>query len=672
MKRVFIKQSILTVMLLAASQVHAFDAKSLSYKLSLKQPGNKAVTYQLTRNGQNLSASAELPVAVSEKLVPEGKDLRIVVTLKAKKRVYFNLGVSAHTEYQTDNCDFYLPGFWYHKNLRSPREAPSFHTSKSWNFREDRLSSPLTGVYDSRSGGTLTVLRHVDNRAEALSTHQEGEIILGGKTSIGYLGFDNENGYASLTFGYPWVETPKRYIRKLTLVDPATTFACLEAGEQQSLTWLIHENEAKDYGQFVADTWSYCMDCVNPQPLNPLYSSEQMKAQMANYFRKAYVDKYALKYHSGSNLRCDDCLPADHVTLGFVGRVLLNAFNSLEYGEQTGEKELVDMGKAIFDSWLQYGFTARGYFKEDMRISHGIPNDEDCVHSIRQQSEAVYAVLHYLNYEKQHGRQHKDWEQKMCTLLNQMLLLQKADGSFPRKYRDDNSDFDASGGSTPSATSTLVMGYKYFGDKRYLNAAKLTVDYLEKNIISKSDYFSSTLDANCEDKEAAISAVTATYYLAMVTKKQERQRYIALCRQAAYFALSWYYTWDVPFAKGQMLGDLDFRSRGWGNVSVENNHIDVFVFELPHIVKWLASETGEKRFSKMCEVIESSLCQLLPTEERKCGIAVAGFYPEVVQHTNWDYGKNGKGYYNDIFAAGWTVASLWELYSPKRTADFLK
>ena len=42
--------------------------------------------------------------------------------------------------------------------------------------------------------------------------------------------------------------------------------------------------------------------------------------------------------------------------------------------------------------------------------------------------------------------------------------------------------------------------------------------------------------------------------------------------------------WDVPFAKGQMLGDLGFRSRGWGNVSVENNHIDVFVFELPHIV----------------------------------------------------------------------------------------
>ena len=260
----------------------------------------------------------------------------------------------------------------------------------------------------------------------------------------------------------------------------------------------------------------------------------------------------------------------------------------------------------------------------------------------------------------------------MRTLLNNMVDLQKEDGHFPRKYRDDHHDVDASGGSTPSATSTLVMGYIYFGDKRYLAAAKRTVDYLEENIISKSDYFSSTLDANCEDKEAAISAVTATYYLAMVTKGKDRRHYISLCQQAAYFALSWYYLWDVPFAQGQMLGDLGLKTRGWSNVSVENNHIDVFVFELPHIVKWLADETGEHRFLQIHDVISSSLNQLLPTADRLCGIGVPGFNPEVVQHTNWDYGRNGKGFYNDIFAPGWTIASLWELYSPQRTVNFLK
>ena len=68
--------------------------------------------------------------------------------------------------------------------------------------------------------------------------------------------------------------------------------------------------------------------------------------------------------------------------------------------------------------------------------------------------------------------------------------------------------------------------------------------------------------------------------------------------------------------------------------------------------------------------MRSSLCQLMPTDERHCGVALKGYYPEVVQHTTWDYGRNGKGFYNDIFAPGWTVASLWELYSPERTQKF--
>ena len=216
------------------------------------------------------------------------------------------------------------------------------------------------------------------------------------------------------------------------------------------------------------------------------------------------------------------------------------------------------------------------------------------------------------------------------------------------------------------------MGYKYFGDKRYLKAAERTIDYLEKNIIAKSDYFSSTLDANCEDKEAAISAVTATYYMALVTKGKARQRYIDLCRESTYFALSWYYLWDVPFAQGQMLGDLGLKSRGWGNVSVENNHIDVFVFEFGHILKWLGQQTADSRFAQMYKVIYTSMDQLMPTAERHCGIAKPGFYPEVVQHTHWDYGRNGKGFYNNYFAPGWTIASLWELYTPTRTESFFK
>lgn len=282
------------------------------------------------------------------------------------------------------------------------------------------------------------------------------------------------------------------------------------------------------------------------------------------------------------------------------------------------------------------------------------------------------ALMYYLGYEKEHGRKHPEWEQQIKSMLESFLRLQNEDGSFPRKFKNDYSIVDKSGGSTPSATLPLIMASRYFKDKRYLTAAKRSVDYLEKELISKSDYFSSTLDANCEDKEASLYGSTAAYYLALATKGKERAHYAALARKAAYFALSWYYTWDVPFAPGQMLGDIGLKTRGWGNVSVENNHINVFIFDFVDVLHWLAKEYKEERFSTFAEVISTSMRQLLPYEGHMCGVAKKGYYPEVVQHTNWDYGKNGKGYYNDIFALGWTVASLWELFSPGRAESFLK
>ena len=651
------------LLLLSVQTTQAVDIKST---ISIKQPGNNAVDYQLGRQND------KLPLTVSVEQEEAGGDVLIKVTLKAKQTCYYSYNAEIDTHLNAGDCEYYLPGFWYHHNLRSPREAPSFHTSKSWNVREDRLSTPMASTFNFKTGEGMSMLHKVEGHDDALTTHGEGEVILSGKTSLGYVGFDGSGAQTKLTFGYPYMETPTRYIRKLTLAPWIKTFAKLNAGETKQLSWRVHNVKCDNFGDFVSTMWEYSFDQLQPQPVKPLYSPEQMKAQLSSYFVDSYVGDYPLKFNSGHGLRCDDCKPVPIIQVGFCGRVLLNAFNALEYGEQTGNSKLVELGNTILDSWFENGFTQQGYLYDDIDYRNGMPADNQVVHSIRQQSEGVYALLHYLKYEKAHKRQHKDREAKVRRLLDNFLTLLKQDGHYARKFHDDGSDIDASGGSTPSATSALVMGYKYFGDKRYLAAAKKTVGYLEENIISKSDYFSSTLDANCEDKEAAISAVTATYYLAMVTKKQERQHYIDLCQKATYFALSWYYMWDVPFAQGQMLGDLGFKSRGWSNVSVENNHVDVFVFELGHIAKWLGEVQGEPRFVKMYDLISSSLNQLLPTPERLCGIALPGFNPEVVQHTNWDYGRNGKGFYNDIFAPGWTVASLWELYSPERTVNFLK
>ena len=157
-----------------------------------------------------------------------------------------------------------------------------------------------------------------------------------------------------------------------------------------------------------------------------------------------------------------------------------------------------------------------------------------------------------------------------------------------------------------SKNNVEVEELNYASELRLFKLKNISRENAEKVLISKADYFSSTLDANCEDKEASLYAATATYYLSLITKGDEHRHYADLARKAAYFALSWYYVWDVPFAQGQMLGDIGLKTRGWGNVSVENNHIDVFVFEFASVLQWLSKEYEEPRFAHFAEVIFST------------------------------------------------------------------
>ena len=647
--------------------------EDISASISLKVPGNDAKQYPLAlqkmQDGMySCRASEKLPLDIIRQVVDKDGKQRITVTLKALENVYFNYGEQIKTGYKHSDCQFYMPGFWYRRNLRSPKEAPSFHTSDSWLVREDRLSTPLTAAFNPASGTSMSVIRIDKFDKEALTTHKEGEVILSGETSIGYTGFCNVDGVTVLAYGFPYKEAPKTYIRKLTLAPAVEAFQLLRKGDSISMTWEVSERNAADFSECVQRTWEYCYDTNRPKPVDTPYTVDRMKEVMSNFFVESYVSNTPTHYYSGVELETATCANTDVAEVGFVGRTLLNAFNALEYGKQQNRQDLVDNANHIFDTYLQNGFSPAGFFNE---VVHYNRDFKETRHSIRRQSEGVYAILNYLNYEKQQKRKHPEWEKRIKGMLDSFLKLQNEDGSFPRKFKDDFSVVDASGGSTPSATLPLVMASKYFKDKRYLASAKRTVDYLEKELISKADYFSSTLDANCEDKEASLYAATAAYYLALVTKGEERAHYAGLAKKAAYFALSWYYTWDVPFAEGQMLGDIGLKTRGWGNVSVENNHIDVFIFEFADVLHWLSKEYNEPRFSDFAEVISTSMRQLLPYEGHMCGIAKVGYYPEVVQHTNWDYGRNGKGYYNNIFAPGWTVASLWELFTPGRAEQFL-
>lgn len=653
---------------LSVSEACAFT-DDMEMRVLLKRPGNPSVEYVLAANGDRFDIGMEhSPLAVVRDVEDKGDKIVLKMTVSAVETIYYKMSQHLSTNFQSDECLFYMPGFWYRKNLRSPESAPSFRSSDTWLVREDRLSTPLTGVYNEKTGEWCTVMRIDEFQTDALAAHKNGDVILDGDSSVGFTGFSNSDSNAKIVFGFPYREAPRTYLRKLSLAPSVTAYEKLEAGETRTIVWEIRKGRSMSWSDFVAAVWDTSYDRLKPLPVDVEYTQESAKKVLSRYFAQSFVDKYPLKYYSGVELRTADCKSNGIAELGFVGRVLLNAFNALEYGRETSENKMIENAEAVFDSYLSDGFTHSGLFREKVDFVSG---EETLIYSIRRQSEAVYAILNYLKYEKSCGRSHPEYERRIRLVLDRLSLLQNADGSFPRKFNDSLVVSDASGGSTSSAVLPFSMAFSYFGDKKYLETAHKASSYIESSIIAPADYFSSTLDANCEDKEASLYASTAMYYMYLVEKKDKaKEHYAQLCLKSAYFALSWYYLWDVPFARGQMLGDVGFKSRGWGNVSVENNHIDVFIFEFADVLDFLAEKFHKPCFSEFTSVIRTSMLQLMPVNGNRYDIASDGYYPEVVQHTNWDYGKNGKGFYNDIFAPGWTVASLWQMLSPSRAERF--
>ncbi|MFO7668220.1 MAG: hypothetical protein R6W31_01045 [Bacteroidales bacterium] len=648
--------------------------EGMAFRLMLKEPGNPPQTIDLrpakSREGFVLKGDQELPATLTLKVTKgEPETYRIHLSIKALEEVNLNLAGSIRAEGISEESAFYLlPGFWYRNNLRSPEGAPSIRYGKQWMVREDRLSIPLTGVYDNLSGNSVTLCRTDEILRDALMPYKKGEVILYDRTDVGGVGFHARQGEVRLTFCYPFSEIPVTYLRKLTPEKATIAFQHFKAGEGQELSWEVKTAHKEHYSAFVEGTWNHAYDLFKPVPLATRRSSSETKELLTRFYSQSFTGDFELKGFSGVHLLIDSCEKRGLLEVGFVGRVLLNAYNALEYGYEKENVEMLEMAHQVFESYEEHGFTENGFIREVVDFRNHYETE---IYSIRRQSEGLYAILQFLELEKAHNRDHPVMTKRAEQLLDKIVTLQH-DGSFPRKFNDHMEILDDAGGSTSTAVIPLLMGWRVFGDDRYLESARLAARYIEDEIISKGDYFSSTLDADCEDKEASIYASCSMFYLGLVSEGVERAHYFALSEKAAYFALSWYYLWDVPFAPGQMLGDLAFKTTGWGNVSVENNHVDVYIFDFADVLSHLSVTGGNPRLAEMSSVIRSYMTdQLMPVEGRMCGIARVGYHPEVVQHTNWDYGQFGKGYYNDLFAPGWVVASLWELLSEDRLYNFL-
>lgn len=180
-------------------------------------------------------------------------------------------------------------------------------------------------------------------------------------------------------------------VRKLTLAPAVRAFSW--KGETP-LTWTIRKGASPPTRR----SWPRCGTPPSTRSIparQPAPHPDEAKAILSEYFSLLRREMLLIHLRRGAP---HGRLQHGHRRVGFVGRVLLNAFNALE--PRRGERRERRGRGGRSSTYLRYGFTPGGLIREVVDFKREREAD---VYSIRRQSEGLYALL---TTSTQHGRSH--------------------------------------------------------------------------------------------------------------------------------------------------------------------------------------------------------------------------------------------------------------------------
>ena len=601
-------------------------------------------------------------ISVNKKIYPEDENYNLEIweanvkfaaeTQTAVARIIISLRANIETP------EFLLPSIWIKDNRFSQDKVYS-PLIKRLIVREDRLPIPLV-LTRGDNGDTFAILKIPAKADSSVGMNDDSdEIVYHDDTDISGLGFDYEKKELILTFLFE--EYPFLYRRKLfmtyTKKESKKAFTLLEKGKIKEINFFIIKGKTSSFNSAVSKLWTISYDKFFGEKETTLNKNleEKVKKALTNYFKKYYHDGKIKGFLPYVNTY-DGKVTLKYLESGFTGMVLLNARNSIELGREFKDEELIKMGENTLDSWITYGRKNKIFVD-----CYDISTDSICDNPpyffsdsffTRRAFESLMAYYLAFSSEKKRGIERNKWKEVFIEGSTELLKYQNSDGSFSRSYSYEGKVKDPGPAGTLFAPPVFIMAYRIKNDPIFLNAAKKSGEVILK-FVENYQYYGSTLDANSEDKEAAMWALYSCFLL---YKETNEEIYRKCTEESLYATLMWFFLWDVPFSNNQLFSKINLKTTGLGAVSVENNHIDVYSFFLPKILKDI-SDIDKKRLTNFSNIILNSILEVVPIEGNSKG-SVVGIVPEVIQQTWWDYGFYGKGNYNLTSATGWAVASV--------------
>jgi hypothetical protein len=334
--------------------------------------------------------------------------------------------------------------------------------------------------------------------------------------------------------------------------------------------------------------------------------------------------------------------------MGFVSKNIECADQLLREGDrdstERGQK-MRHIGLAIISSMIQalptVPLQATGY-----DLATGKPwtgeRKEWLAPWLRNATEDMRVLMRAYRRERDHGHQHPEWFIWVKTYVDWLILQQREDGSFPRRWKPGSNEIAEPTGTTSYCpVPLLVMMTEETGDSKYRQGAIRAAEYVWANWGTRGLFVGGASDnPNITDKEAGMLSMEA--YLSLYESTKESQ-WLEHAKAAADFAESWIWIWNLPMPIDADNAHLHWK-KGVPTVGVQGitarvaGSVDEYLdWAVPSYAK-LFKYTNDRHYLDVAKVLLHDTKSMVALPGRQYDMKGIGW-----QQEGWHMGPGGPG-----------------------------
>ncbi len=402
------------------------------------------------------------------------------------------------------------------------------------------------------------------------------------------------------------------------------TWIKLEPGAIIEKTFYIEASNLQEQGSGFQKPLYTSIDIFKPFYVEDFPSFDEIISDKYRFAKSRYMEKGDV---AGFNMFPRRIAP--HITMGWAGQSEAPTYALQVLKDKLGDDNIDHMVQKSLDHICTSPLTEKGFC-----VRYGMKSRKWSRNDPVSEGQAMNSIALAIKF----GRKNKSvntekWEVFLKKACDIHLKRIDAESWKPRNTAE------------AFYISPLLIASELFENEDYKRLAlKITEYYANRHLSMEEPYWGGTLDATCEDKEGAWGAFQGFMTAYEYTKDE---KYLKYAKHAGDAALSYSVVWDIPFNAGR-LADHGLKTRGWTNVSAQNQHLDVYGVLMAPMFYKLGQHTESE-----------ALKRFAITMYRSCGQMIDpwGSQGEQLQQTNFAQHGDMTNVYKlrGGYSEGWTV-----------------